>query len=323
MCLYPRLIRNRKYTVNKKNGGDVPTTDDPRVLVVPIGCGECMECRKKRGREWSVRLQEEIRHNKNGVFVTLTFSNESIKKLHDEVIKEDKCEGYDLDNAIAKKAVRRWLERWRKRNKISVKHWLITELGHEGTENIHLHGIVFGKAEEITETWKYGHVFNGTYVNERTINYVIKYATKVDEKNKGFKGKILTSPGIGKDYLNRADAQKNKYNKNDTKETYVTRQGTKMGLPTYYRNHIYKDEEKEKLWIKKLDENTRWVDGAKIDISKDEKEYYQRLEIAQAKSERLGYGKGELTWEQKKYENERRNYLIQQRINKTNNEPNN
>ena len=25
----------------------------------------------------------------------------------------------------------------------SVRHWLITELGHNGTENIHLHGIIW------------------------------------------------------------------------------------------------------------------------------------------------------------------------------------
>lgn len=325
MCLYPKLIRNRKYTVNKKNGGDVPTPNDPRVLLVPVGCGECMECRKKRGRDWSIRLQEEIRHDKTGVFVTLTFSNESYREIYNEVIKKESANitGYDLDNAIATQAVRYYLERDRKHTGTSPKHWLITELGHNGTENIHLHGIIFGrKPEEINERWKYGYIFTGTYVNEKTINYIIKYATKIDEKNKGFKGKILSSKGMGNGYIKRGDSRLNRYTKEGTTETYITRQGIKMGLPTYYRNHLYTDEQKEKLWLEKLDKNIRWVNGKKIDISNGEADYFAYLKLAQSKSKRLGYGSGELTWEEKKYQNERRNLKIQQRLNKKNNESN-
>ena len=35
MCLYPRLIKNRKYIANKKNGGNIPPVSDLRVLMVP------------------------------------------------------------------------------------------------------------------------------------------------------------------------------------------------------------------------------------------------------------------------------------------------
>ena len=48
MCLYPRLIKNRKYIANKKNGGNIPPVSDLRVLVVPVGCGKCIECKNKR-----------------------------------------------------------------------------------------------------------------------------------------------------------------------------------------------------------------------------------------------------------------------------------
>ena len=81
MCLYPRLIQNKKYTKNKKNGGGIPAVSDKRVLAVPIGCGKCMECKAKKGREWKVRLSEDIKVNKNAKFVTLTFSNQSIIKI--------------------------------------------------------------------------------------------------------------------------------------------------------------------------------------------------------------------------------------------------
>ena len=82
---------------------------------------------EKKARDWNVRLHEEIRHSNNGVFVTLTLSNESYAELS----KDFKIEGYELDNEIITKAVRRFLERWRKKYKKSVKHWLITELGHQ------------------------------------------------------------------------------------------------------------------------------------------------------------------------------------------------
>ena len=64
MCLYPKLIRNRKYTANKKNNGNIPEMKDLRTALVPVGCGKCMECRKMKKREWQVRLHEEIKENK-------------------------------------------------------------------------------------------------------------------------------------------------------------------------------------------------------------------------------------------------------------------
>ena len=49
----------------------------------------------------------------------------------------------------------------RKRTKKSIRHWLVTELGHEGTERIHLHGIIFTEEPEIIETdWKYGYLIS-------------------------------------------------------------------------------------------------------------------------------------------------------------------
>ena len=94
-----------------------------------------------------------------------------------------------MDNEIATHAVRRWLERWRKKTKKSVRHWLVTELGHARTEHLHLHGIVWTDQHElIANTWQYGHVWDGdeengkriNYVNERTVNYIVKYVSKID-----------------------------------------------------------------------------------------------------------------------------------------------
>ena len=318
MCLYPKLIKNRKYLSNKKNGGNIPPVSDMRVLMVPVGCQKCIECKKQKARNWQVRLQEEIRHNTKGKFVTLTFSNESIKELAEEI---KGIQGYDLDNEIATLATRRFLERWRKKFKKSVRHWLVTELGGNGTENIHLHGIIWTEenAKTINKIWKYGFTWvgdknNGGYVNEKTINYIVKYVNKTDEKHKEYNSKILTSAGIGRNYTARTDAEKNKFKGEETKETYTTKQGIKLPLPIYYRNQIYTEEEKEKLWLQKLDKEIRYVCGEKIDISKGEENYYKTLEYYRKKNKRLGYGDDSKNWELKRYENERRNIKTLTRI---------
>ena len=142
------------------------------------------ECRKAKQREWQVRLKEDIKHNTNGKFITLTFSNEWIAKITKEVTQkttkikngikttwidkngklwhrykykyvteEVQLKGYDLDNAIARHAVRKFNERWRKRYGKAIRHWLVTELGHNGTENIHIHGIIWTDKKVKLRSW--------------------------------------------------------------------------------------------------------------------------------------------------------------------------
>ena len=145
--------------------------------------------------------------------------------------------------------------------------------------------------KEIEEKWQYGKVWIGEYVNEKTINYIVKYVNKVDEKHKEYTSKIYTSKGIGRNYTKRSDIKRNEYKKEGgTIETYKTRKGWELGLPIYYRNKLYSDDEKEKLWLEKLDKEVRWVDGVKVDISKGNEEYYKLLEVKRAKNKRLGYG---------------------------------
>lgn len=193
MCLYTTYILNPKYKPNKKNGGKPPVLKDERVKWIPVGCGNCIECRKKKQREWKVRIQEECRHDKTGQFVTMTFSEEALEKAQ---IQANSIEA----NEVATKAIRMFLERWRKKYKKSVKHWLIVELGHVNTERIHIHGILWTEKtrEEIEERWQNGNVIVGYSMGDRCINYVVKYVTKQDKDHPGFIGKIHVSPGLGK-----------------------------------------------------------------------------------------------------------------------------
>lgn len=361
MCYFPTIIKNGKYKANKKNRGIIPPVSDGRVMYLPIPCGECRECRKKKARDWTVRLMEDIRENKEGKMVTLTFSNESYKELREEAItnswieqneaqiryfnmsdkkrseeiykrERDKAinraiakrEGYGLDNAIATLAVRRFTERWRKEFKKAPRHWLITELGHNGTENIHMHGIVWTdeKFSKIKEKWKYGFIYprneheeSRNYVSERTINYMMKYVTKIDKKHKYYKSIILCSKGIGGNYGTSGRYKRNSYKEEgETIDSYKTRSGKEIALPTYYRNNIYTEEQKEKLWIEKLDKMVRYVDGVKICIKNGEEEYWNKLRQAQRENTDMEFGNGKINWKEKEYEEQRREMMQSKRI---------
>lgn len=305
MCLYPKVIKNPKYRSNKKNGGNIPNMTDNRVAFVPVGCGMCMECMKQKANNWKTRLMEDIKVHTNGHFVTMTFSEESYNKLANEI----KAEGYTLDNEVATLAVRRFLERWRKQYKKSVRHWLITELGQTNTERIHLHGIIFtDKPADIQKHWQYGWVTIGngkkSYVSPKTVNYITKYVTKLDPLHKYYKPKILCSAGIGANYTKQYNFNKNAYKDKETDTTYKTKEGFKIAMPIYWRNKRYTEEEREKLWIQKLDENIRYIGGEKVKAD-DDKTIQKLLKFYQKRNKELGYGNPE-DWEAAKYEHERR-----------------
>ncbi|QRV61971.1 putative VP4 [Microvirus sp.] len=302
MCLYPKLIINRKYTGTLKNKGNAPALRDERVRFVPVGCGNCIECRKQKANEWRVRLFEELKITKHAYFITLTFEPSELEKL---------CTKYQLkeSNAVAGKAVRMFLERIRKEYKKSVKHWLITELGQSNTERIHLHGILFLEYvinnEWLERFWKYGKCDTGQWCNGQTINYIIKYVYKLDLKHKGFVPQIFCSAGLGKNYITNFAKEKHKYRGKQTRDYYTLPNGGKTALPIYYRNKLFTEQERELLWLNRIDADVRYVRGIKIANVMAKMENLRRfndiLETAQKENIQLGYGDDSKEWRKRDY----------------------
>lgn len=280
-CLFPKLVLNPKYLPTKKNSYNPPKIADERVRYVPVSCGRCIECRKKRRREWMVRLSEELRGGSGPpLFVTLTISNDQLQR-----VKGD-------SNTRATRFVRWFLENVRKKIGKSVKHFLVTELG-EKRGRIHLHGFIWAKKEIVEKCWIYGFVHIGTFVNEKSVNYMTKYMIK-KSIDKQFIPKVLASKGIGKNYINRLDAKNNKYKEGETNETYRFRNGSKIYLPQYYRNKIYTDEEKEKLWIEKQEKDEVYI--CKEKVKPDSKEYYNLLQYYRKRGQEI-HGDNPQEWE--------------------------
>lgn len=299
MCLYPRFIKNKKYqgySAKRPRKGSATATEctDYRKLYVAIGCGQCYECRKQKAQQWRVRLMEELKVQKYAYFVTLTYSDEAFNEI---------CTKYNISktnyNAIAAKAVRLFLERWRKKNKKSLRHWLITELGHENTERLHMHGIIFTETpinnEILAEYWKYGITYTGDYCNEKTINYIIKYVLKVDTDHKLYTPLIMCSAGMGAEFTKTYAARKlYTYKPNETPEYYLLSDGNKVALPIYYRNKFYTQGERDNMWTERLDRHTLFVNGIRIedtDTTQGQRTYYNILKNMQEWNEKLGYGK--------------------------------
>lgn len=292
MCLYTKIIENRRFKPNKKNNGYPEKAIDERVKAVAVGCGKCIECKKQKAREWQVRLNEEILESGKVHFMTMTFSDEALEK------------STETDpNKIAAAAITQFRKDWYKKYKETIKHWLVTELGHDNTERLHLHGFLWTDktCDKIEEVWKNGWVDTGEYVNEKSVGYCVKYVSKVDEKHPDFVSKVFASKGLGIGYLKKHQANQNKFNGKETKEYYKTPSGIKLALPKYYRNKLYSEKEREQLWINMLDKNKRYVRGEEIDIStsKGWKEYYEAVKYRQRENVELGYS--EQPWRKIEY----------------------
>lgn len=248
-CLHPIKIRNPRYKPNKLNGGMPELAPDPRLLSIMVPCGTCIACKRRRASDWRFRLHQEYRNSdhKRFHFITLTFSDEALDRLRSADPEAD-------DNTIAKKAVRLFLERYRKRYGVSLRHFLVTELGGEN-DRIHLHGMIvdckcgYWKRNKyhadfslLSKIWSYGYVWLG-WCSEASISYITKYLMKDDPVHPDFKPLLLVSPGFGKSYVS-AHTVSYHHNPNGFIWYCVTSNGFKIGMPRYYRNKIFTDQER-------------------------------------------------------------------------------
>lgn len=300
MCLYPKLILNRKYLPTKKNGGNPAKCEDERTRYVPIGCGNCIECKKQKAQEWKVRLNEEIKQNKNAHFVTLTFSDDALLQLCEELKSTDT----DIVSSIT---IRRFTERFRKRFKVAPRHFLINELGHTESERLHFHGLLWYDNltnDELEKIWSYGIIYVGDYVNNKTINYIVKYVTKVDHNHKDFTQRIFASKGLGKTYIGTPNANMNKYRGLKTREYYTLPNGAKVSLPIYYRNKIYTEEERGYLWCNRLDKEIQYLLGTPYNLrTQEQREDFEHiLKNAQEYNIICGFGEPTEKWDKITYQ---------------------
>ena len=80
------------------------------------------------------------------------------------------------------------------------------------------------------------------------------------------------------------------------------RNGGKLNLPIYYRNKIFTEEEREKLFLDKIEKGIVYVLGSKIDLKTEELRYMGVLVSERERCERLYYDNPK-EWDRRKYLN--------------------
>lgn len=282
MCYFTKKVLNKRFLPNRKNRWNPPVCTDERFRYVEVECGHCFECRKKKRREWRIRNYEQLKETPHAVFFTGTVSPQRYEHICKQYgYKNDGSQ----DNEIITKIQRLFLERIRKEKGYSIKHWCVTEKGHTNTRRIHIHGLYYATHGEtkwqltktLFENWIDGYKFYGSYVNEKTINYVSKYMTKKDKDNPDYIGIVLCSKGLGANYA-KENQLKHRWNKEKTIITYKARNGQDLPLPRYYKTQLYTEDQRQLLWLYAEDKGTKWVKGFEvIEANTVNKDYYERL----------------------------------------------
>lgn len=271
MCVNLIPTVNPKYRKAIKLGR--PLLEYPEDFYLLVPCGKCIDCRRKRGKEWRTRLQHELMYGdfRTVYFVTLTFSPQWYEKFEIELPAHAGSSRRKANNDGISRSIRMFLERYRKKFGRSLRHFFVTERG-ERKGRIHLHGIIFdprfcldierskykGKTIDkpydllainriFSEIWSYGYTYIEP-VSCKTVNYVTKYITKYYEYDKEFIPKVFVSSGFGACFCrNRqmVDWTKKVSGKNG-RFCYVA--SIRRALPRYYFEKIYSKQEKQ--WIK-------------------------------------------------------------------------
>lgn len=217
----------------------------PPDYVLDVPCGQCLSCQKSTNNQYRIRLMYEVRKYSEGscFFITLTFDDENLNRFSSDY----------------NKAVRLFLDRLRKNFGKQIRHWFCGEFGTlKGRP--HYHGILFdvpdvfkdaydsdvpGHHPLLAKEWKYGFVFVG-YVSDATCGYITKYLTKSLNGDK-IRPRIISSFGIGDNYLDSDDAQLHKFN--GKYQPFIHLNGFKQAMPRYYFNKVFTDVDKQNMVV--------------------------------------------------------------------------
>lgn len=208
---------------------------------IPVPCGKCPECVKRKVSAWSFRLMQESRQSMSALFVTLTYDTQNVpisKKGFMNLNKRD---------------VQLFFKRLRKVSEHKIKYYLAGEYGGRSFRP-HYHIILFNATiENIEKSWMLGSINYGDErgVNEASCGYTLKYISKQkriplhanDDRQPEF---ALMSKGMGANYLTEAVI---KYHKNDLLNNVncKLKDGKIISMPRYYKDKIYSETERDKI----------------------------------------------------------------------------
>lgn len=235
-----------------------------------VPCGRCGFCLQNRRKEWSFRLQKEVRYHESAIFTTLTISDENLVYGDD-----DNGVSYPI---LDKRSLQLFMKRLRhKQAKLSenkIKYYAVGEYGTK-TNRPHYHALVFGLDrrlnEEIDDIWREGLSHVGTVTND-SIDYITKYVVnRYDHSHYLVPPFACISNGIGLQHF--LDNQERYQDETMVKNS----RGYNQKLPRYYRNKLEREEGvQERISEKMVDgfEARRAEEVRKLSKSHEDAEAY-------------------------------------------------
>lgn len=226
---------------------DSPILVRSRDRDVPVPCGRCPPCKKRRVDSWVFRLQQEEKVSATARFVTLTYDTAHVPISDNGFMTLRKSDFQD------------YMKRLRKLCPDSrVRYFAVGEYG-SNNKRPHFHAILFDVPNDrmFFDAWALNGVNLGTIhvgqVTGDSIAYCMKYIDKPggnplfpgwrafvgrDDRVKEFS---LMSKGLGKNFVTPA---MKRYYKADISRVYCVKDGDyKIAMPRYYRDMIFDEDE--------------------------------------------------------------------------------
>lgn len=210
-----------------------------RTKSVPVPCGRCPPCKRRRVNSWVFRLLEEDKVSSSSHFITLTYDTRTVPISGHGYMTLHKPDFQDF------------MKRLRKLTTNNVKYYAVGEYGSK-TERPHYHAIVFNvpDKEMFMQAWTLnGQQIGSVHVGNTTgdsIAYCMKYIDKDEKRRYRHRDDripefSLMSKGLGASYI--TDATKRYHS--DISKTYITKEGGyKIAIPRYYAKILYTDEQR-------------------------------------------------------------------------------
>lgn len=203
---------------------------------IPVPCGKCPPCLKRRASAWSFRLLQELKRSTSAWFITLTYDTTYVPYT-----KSGK-------QTLEKTALQCFFKRLRKKNPLTkIKYYACGEYGSID-ERPHYHVILFNAdIETISPSWGLGYVHYGD-VTPASIGYTLKYMQKPsivqeDDRQKEFQ---LQSLKLGDNYLTPSVIR---WHKADIiGRVYLPLEGgKKAAMPRYYKDRLYNHNDRSRI----------------------------------------------------------------------------
>jgi hypothetical protein len=217
-CMYPYKVEKQLYHNQKDR-------------YVPVPCGKCPNCLKRRVASWSFRLEmESLLWNKQ-YFLTLTYDNE-----HVPITKNGFLTLEPTDLTLFFKKLRKRAGK--------LKYYLCGEYG-TNTKRPHYHVILFSTSSlfesDIESTWYKGKVHYGK-VEPASIRYTVQYYdkgvwSKSHVRDDRYPEFSRMSQGIGRNFLTAS--QVTRFLNNPQVSFIYNHEGQKISIPRYYKKRLY------------------------------------------------------------------------------------